>query len=226
MGFVAFISIYLISSFLDFPYTNYPSKGWTTFFIVINTSLTLSALGAFTRIYTKQMEFKYSELYNKADFDALTGLGNRYYLNELLVEEEKYCHDDTGYSLAMLDIDHFKNVNDTYGHNNGDVVLREISALLSDGLSKDIEVGRWGGEEFLIITSHKVKYSDFLKILESKRELIAKHTFVLDDKKQIHCTISAGASTYKNGLQIRDVIKNADDNLYISKTSGRNKISA
>jgi len=223
-GFITYIGIYLLSNYVDFPYTDYPSKGWTTFFVIINTLLTLSALGAFTRIYSKQMEYKYSILYNKADIDALTGLGNRYYLNEVLTEEEQFCNDISGYSIAILDIDDFKKVNDTYGHNNGDLVLRELATLLSSNLPDDIEVGRWGGEEFLVISKHKIKYNDFITFIDLKREKISKHRFILEDRNQIKCTISVGTSCFKQGLEIRNVIKQADDNLYIAKTSGKNKV--
>ncbi len=226
IGSVSYIGIYFISKYVNFPFKNYPSENWASAFMIINALLTFSALGAFTRIYTQQMEFKYSELYNKADFDALTGLGNRYYLNEILVEESQKCNEDKGYSLAMIDIDYFKRVNDTYGHNNGDRVLREVATLLSEGLSKDIEVGRWGGEEFLIVSSCNVKFDNFVQIIEAKRKMISNYKFVLDNNATINCTISAGISTYKNGLEIRDVIKNADDNLYLAKSSGRNKVKS
>jgi len=222
----AFIVTYLFSKYIDFPYISYPSHGWTSVLMIFNAILTFSAIGAFTRIYTRQMEFKYSELYNKADFDALTGLGNRYYLKEILASEENYCHDNTGYSVAMLDIDYFKKVNDTYGHDNGDIVLRDIAAILSDSLPSGIEVGRWGGEEFLFISSHEVHYEDFIKFVETIREKISQHPFILGNEKTIRCTISAGAATYKKDLKMRDILKKADDQLYIAKSSGRNTVIA
>jgi len=223
---IAFVGVFLASKYMAFPFTSYPSPGWSCVLMVINALYTLGAIGAFTRIYTRQMEFKYSELYSKADYDALTGLGNRYYLKELLVSEESKCSDNSGYSVAMLDIDHFKKVNDTYGHDNGDVVLRDIASILSENLPNGIEVGRWGGEEFLIISNTEIHYADFIKLLGAIRKKISQHNFILENNKTIHCTISAGAATYKKGLSIRDVLKNADDHLYIAKTSGRNTISA
>ncbi len=101
---------------------------------------------------------------------------------------------------------------------------KTLANLLSEGLPGNIEVGRWGSEEFLIISPHDVDYKDFINIIDAKREIISKHIFFINNQEPLHCTISAGIATYKEGLTIRDVIKKADDKLYIAKISGRNMI--
>ncbi|MCR4903835.1 MAG: GGDEF domain-containing protein [Butyrivibrio sp.] len=220
-----FIIMFLITKSINIPFADTLPDNVGTALTIINAFLAFSAVGAFTRIYTKQMEYKYSKLHYQADYDQLTGLGNRYYMNDLLTEEEKHSTQREGYSVAMIDIDHFKKINDTYGHNNGDVVLSEIAKILSKYTSDNINVCRWGGEEFLLVSSHRVDYRDFQTILESVRKEISTHLFLLDHTN-IHCTVSVGAAHFYKGLSTQDIIESADNNLYVAKQSGRNKLIA
>ncbi|MCR5100444.1 MAG: GGDEF domain-containing protein [Butyrivibrio sp.] len=220
-----FIALYFIDLYVDLPITDYPSTLISHIMFVINVLITFTAIAKFTLIYTSQMEYKYVELHNQADFDQLTGLGNRYYMNDILQDEELKSTIEEGYSVAIVDIDHFKQINDTFGHDNGDIVLREIAEILSVEASDKIKVGRWGGEEFLIIATHEVKYDDFLKCLENLREQVSKHQFNLNNQV-IYKTVSIGASHYNKSLSVQDVIKNADNNLYSAKESGRNNLVA
>ncbi len=220
-----FIGTYLIHKYVDVPFADHPSDTLVTIMVVVNAFLSFLAVGAFTRIYTEQMEYKYLTLYHMADYDQLTGLGNRYYMNDLLMQEENIGGEDNRYSLAMVDIDHFKKVNDTYGHDNGDAVLCEISQILSRNASDELKVGRWGGEEFLIIGTHNMSYKEFQKRLEKIRVEVEEHIFAIADTT-IRCTISIGAAHYIEGCGIKCIMKDADANLYIAKNSGRNKIIA
>ncbi|MCR5090973.1 MAG: GGDEF domain-containing protein [Oscillospiraceae bacterium] len=225
-GFLIFVALYLVTRYVPLPFQDPPSAAVTTLFVIMNAFITFTAMGAFTGIYTRQMEYQYSELHRQADFDQLTGLGNRYYMNDLLAVEERHSDAVSGYSVAMIDIDDFKAVNDTYGHNNGDLVLRDIADLLSADLPDSFKAGRWGGEEFLVISDSSVSYAEFQRVLETLREKIASHVYLPENEQQIHCTVSIGAARYREGCSVQQVIKKADENLYAAKKAGKNRLAA
>jgi diguanylate cyclase (GGDEF)-like protein len=114
-----------------------------------------------------------------------------------------------------LDVDYFKRVNDTYGHEVGDTVLKELSSLILNCLPANTYFGRWGGEEFLIIT-----FSDGYRLAETVRMMIANHQFSKVD--QITCSFGVAVST-KDCLP-NDLIKRADEALYLAKENGRNQV--
>lgn len=226
IGLLTFISLYFVTKYVKIPISDYPSSSVVSVFVVINSIIGFAGMSAFTTIFVQQMEYKYTQLHRLADYDQLTGLGNRYNMLDILAEEEKKSTSAAGYSVAMIDIDFFKKVNDTYGHNNGDIVLSDLANLLSFNLPEGIHVGRWGGEEFLVISDYQVNYSDFLTLLEQLRQRVSSHVFVFGSENTIHCTISLGAAKYEEGLSIQDVIQHADDNLYKAKKTGRNRLVA
>ncbi len=218
-----YISLYLATKYIDISFSISVPNIISSGFMVINSLTTFVAIVLFTRIYTNQMEIKFKALHNQADFDQLTGLGNRYYMHEILTEEENKCVGNLYYSIAMIDIDHFKFINDTYGHDNGDIVLKEVARILLENAPKDIKVSRWGGEEFLIMATHNIDYDEFTTYLEKLRGQIESHDFSLTNC-DIKCTISLGAASFTQGLSVQQVIKKADNNLYIAKESGRNRL--
>ncbi len=224
LGFAVFVALYLITKYVRLPIEDYPSSQVATGFVIVNALITFSAMGTFTGIYTQQMEYKYVELHRQADYDQLTGLGNRYYMNDILAEEEKTSDAEGGYSVAMMDIDHFKQVNDTYGHTNGDLVLQDIAQILSSTGTEHVKVCRWGGEEFLIACDRTIAYGQFQGILEEIRQKVEAHVFVLEKDQKIQCTVSIGAETFQVGASVQDTIKKADENLYMAKESGRNRL--
>ncbi len=226
IGLITFLSLYFITKYTDLPMHTPLKDDVVTFLMILNTCITFLAMIAFTNIYTRQMEFKFTELHNQADYDQLTKLGNRYYMNDLLESEEKVSKEDAGYCVAMIDIDHFKTVNDTYGHQSGDMVLTELAKLLSNDLPNNIKVGRWGGEEFLIISNHTVSYNDFLVILQDLRQKVEANLFSIENGEKIRCTISIGCAKFHEGYSVQEVIKKADTKLYIAKNSGRNRLIA
>ncbi|MCR4902458.1 MAG: GGDEF domain-containing protein [Butyrivibrio sp.] len=217
--------LYYVTHFLTVPFRDYLPSGVATFLGIDNAVITFFSIALCGFQYTKQMEFKYSQLHNMADFDQLTGLGNRYYMNDILTEYEGQGKKKNEYSVAMLDIDFFKSINDTYGHDNGDKVLVEIANILSSKSTDSIKAGRWGGEEFLIVSGNEVKYSDFKDFMEKIRQEISEKIFTFNNKA-VHCTVSIGVSHSHKGISPKDVIKKADDNLYIAKESGRNRLVA
>ncbi len=150
------------------------------------------------------------ELYQLANQDALTGLWNRRFLFA------QACSTCTARSIAMLDIDHFKAVNDTYGHDGGDAALKVIANILKIYFPDDI-VARFGGEEFCI-QSH-IPFDDFITRIENVRLRIEK-TLIKHNSNTIQVSVSIGVCSNRESLN--DQIKLADDRLYEAKAAGRN----
>ena len=152
--------------------------------------------------------------------DRLTNLFNRHKIDEVLNEEKSRCdrYSDT-FGIIMLDIDHFKSVNDTYGHQVGDIVLKEISNILKSNIRSTDILGRWGGEEFLIICVNSDLEATKV-VAEKCRKAIENFNFTTVQ----HKTSSFGISIYNKNQTIKETITKADDNLYKAKETGRNKI--
>jgi diguanylate cyclase (GGDEF)-like protein len=150
----------------------------------------------------------------EAQIDALTKIYNRGTIEKLFKRMLK----ENGGSVIFFDIDHFKNVNDTYGHEFGDFVLENLSLLVKDNIRSSDLFGRWGGEEFLIILP-KTKYEDALKIAEKLRKIIKNTPF-----KDVKITSSFGVSEFKKGESVEEVISRADKALYEAKANGRDQV--
>jgi diguanylate cyclase (GGDEF)-like protein len=117
----------------------------------------------------------------------------------------------------MIDIDHFKGINDTYGHLTGDNILKELAVLLRENTRQNDLVGRYGGEEFLIMLS-QTSLSQGFAVAEKIREMINQKVFI----QNIHLTVSIGIAEF-NGEKVSELLEKADKNLYAAKKSGRNK---
>jgi diguanylate cyclase (GGDEF)-like protein len=155
--------------------------------------------------------------------DGLTGLYNHRRICELLREEmrraERY---NRPLSVLMLDLDSFKSFNDAYGHPSGDQLLRSVAQLLRSGVRTVDRVGRYGGEEFIIIMPETHKDDAFL-LAERLRSTIEQRAFIVVAGEEIHRTVSAGVASYpEDGLNPQEVIQSADEALYRAKDSGRN----
>jgi len=224
--FSEFIILHFVSKYVEIAIADHPTETISSVMLVVNSFMAFSAVALFTRFYTKQMEIKYFNLHNKAEFDQLTGLPNRYYITEMLHNETDVAGMEKDYSVAMLDIDYFKNINDTYGHDNGDIVLRDIARILSRYTSDTVKASRWGGEEFLIVACCTMNYLEFQAMLEQIRKEIEAYKFVLNNDCTVNCTVSIGAAHYFRGLKAGDIIKGADNNLYMAKNTGRNRLIA
>jgi len=168
----------------------------------------------------QDIESKNLELENLATIDKLTNLYNRRKLEEIIQEEinrcERFKHT---FTLIILDIDYFKDVNDTYGHQIGDKVLAKIANILTTELRKTDFVGRFGGEEFILICPEST-VDKIHQIIESLRLQIANNHF----EKVGYKTASFGLTMYKEKDNIESIIKRADDALYQAKSEGRNKV--
>lgn len=168
-----------------------------------------------------ELNKKQKEIEKMATTDNLTGLHNRHKLIETLNSEKKRADRyDHGFGIIILDIDFFKQVNDTYGHNIGDEILIEFANILKKNSRETDHIGRWGGEEFLIIIpqSDNESLMNFAHIL---KERIENHNF----KHVGKLTASFGVALYKKSEFIKETIARADKALYRSKDEGRNKVN-
>lgn len=161
-------------------------------------------------------------LYNEAQIDQLTGLKNRhafyeYYRRRILPDQGN----DSVY-MIMTDIDHFKNVNDTYGHNTGDAILKHVSDIFHNSLMMDDEVVRWGGEEFIFILRGRTK-EEAAEFAECVRSTIEGSGYEYNGDT-IYITMSFGVNKYCYDRSIDENVKMIDDKLYEAKRSGRNKV--
>ncbi len=155
--------------------------------------------------------------------DNLTGLWNRRFMMEKLKEEEiRFKRCKRPFSLVMGDIDHFKEFNDTYGHECGDRVLCAISAILRRSIREQDVVSRWGGEEFLLLLP-ETGISEALIVARRIRERVASNVLHYDGAP-LKVTMTLGASAYDQQTGIPGSIRNADEALYLGKSQGRNRV--
>ena len=172
-----------------------------------------------TRDVSERKAFE-AELKRLAVTDALTGVWNRRHGEDLFNAELRDAHESgLPLTLLMLDIDHFKSINDRYGHQAGDRVLIEVSRLLQSNLPGTDVVSRWGGEEFVILL-RGADMDDSLPTAEKIRAQIADRVFA--DVGPV--TVSIGAAELKNGEQLDSWLGRADEALYRAKRSGRNAV--
>ena len=169
---------------------------------------------------TQELLEKNGQLELLAVTDKLTGLFNRLKLDKTLTEEvargERY---NTDLSVILLDIDKFKNVNDTHGHEIGDTVLVAIAEILCNHVRTTDLVGRWGGEEFLIVCRGSPQEAA-AAVAEKLRRVIAAHEFSVVG----HKTASFGLAQYRAGDNVKSVVARADLALYQAKNMGRNRV--
>lgn len=167
------------------------------------------------------------EAYNNAYFmyvtsstDGLSGLLNRRTWYE---KSEKFFEIGNSVAFIMLDIDHFKKINDNYGHDTGDVVIKQVSNILIEQTRNNDIVGRLGGEEFGIILINN-NFDDILKIAERIKDNV-QNTTINHNNNSINVTVSIGIAIKDSTINnLKDFIKIGDINLYKAKESGRNKI--
>jgi diguanylate cyclase len=156
--------------------------------------------------------------------DTLTNLFNRRYIPTVLTHEVD-CSIKTGARFGILyaDIDHFKMINDDYGHENGDAVLRQFSELLSRSVRAGDFLFRYGGEEFLVVVAD-VQRTVLCEVAEKIRRGVENTTFKLSDGKIIPVTVSIGAAIHDGHPDYMRTINQADQALYIAKENGRNRV--
>ncbi len=164
----------------------------------------------------------HGRLRDAASLDGLTGAYNRKGIEEVLRREAELARRyRRPLSLVLFDLDHFKSVNDTYGHLHGDAVLTAMIGIVKENIRRTDLLGRWGGEEFLLLTPG-ADQRQAAELAEKLRQLVAAHRFA----EVGAVTISCGVATLLEGDRCVDLIKRADDALYRAKNNGRNAVEA
>ncbi len=158
--------------------------------------------------------------------DAMTGLYNRRFLDEYVEKlQPQILRQKSSVAIFMVDMDHFKMVNDTYGHDVGDTVLKELSKILADNVREGDLVVRYGGEEFIIIAHNIEDEENTISLAEKLRSKVEEKSIDIGNSKTLKKTISIGISLFpKDNNSIWQAIKYADLALYEAKTSGRNRV--
>ncbi|MCH5260154.1 MAG: GGDEF domain-containing protein [Lachnospiraceae bacterium] len=225
-GTIAYLSCKVLSNLITPAYADNISS-WELGLFIFNSVCTYAFLIVFSLIFISEIRFTQTQLRHQneilerlANIDPLTGLYNRrsmqIFLNHAVETDTEFC-------LAMCDIDDFKKINDTHGHDAGDVVLKEISQIMRQYTDNRGYVCRWGGEEILILSNQSME--ETRSMVEKIRRAIANHLFT-SDVKIIRCSVTIGIAAHKSGTDIEDTIGKADNNLYSGKKSGKNRVVA
>jgi diguanylate cyclase (GGDEF)-like protein len=161
-------------------------------------------------------------LKKELQYDELTKVFNRKYFFKVAQEQfEKSKRFSHPFSIVMVDIDHFKLINDTHGHQSGDIVLQEISKILSSSMRKFDIVARYGGEEFILLILANADNS--CGVVEGIRQKIEEHSFC--KSLNLKVTASFGIAGFNDDASLEEIIKRADSALYSSKDEGRNRVT-
>lgn len=189
-------------------------------FVLIVSTLSLQTTRDIKRIYTLEIE---------NITDPLMNISNRRYLDQKLQEEfSKASRYGLAFSILMIDIDHFKNVNDTYGHDAGDTVLKCIGQLIKTLIRESDTVARFGGEEIMILCpltdlNHAAWLAERLRCEIEKKVIVLSETE--KEKSEITVTVSIGGTEYTPDVSTaEDLVKQADIAMYRAKEEGRNRI--
>ncbi|MGE8003365.1 sensor domain-containing diguanylate cyclase [Lysinibacillus sp. NPDC093216] len=167
---------------------------------------------------TQELERAKLELEKLANTDRLTKIPNRVKLDDVLEEALQHAqHQEVPFSIILLDIDYFKEVNDGFGHQVGDLVLMSVAEILQNTIREQDTIGRWGGEEFLVICP-QTTLDDAVKLSEKLRQQLENHQFPVVQRK----TSSFGVTSYVDGDTRNTLLSRCDKALYQAKERGRN----
>ncbi len=178
---------------------------------------------AIVRDITPHKELE-NELRILSEYDSLTGILNRRKIEEHVKQEmSRALRYDRKLSLLLLDIDHFKKVNDNYGHDTGDLALKHLVGVCQGNLRKVDLFGRWGGEEFIVILP-EVGSEGISLVAEKLRKAIEQNPLIIDGTREVPLTISIGGTVYDKSKKPWDALfKQVDNALYQAKSQGRNQ---
>ena len=160
-----------------------------------------------------------AKMTDMAHIDFLTGLYNRRHFFEQI---DEFIKNSNEFAVAMIDIDHFKKINDKYGHDAGDMVLKNISDILKKSIKGSDIAARFGGEEFCIALQD-ISKKDAIGFFIKLKEIISKNKMIIKGDK-INCTVSIGVSFGEKDDDINTLLNNADQALYRAKENGRNRV--
>lgn len=203
---------------------------WLQWLIFTVTAAAFSVTGAGINALRSSLSGKNEELgkaleqvREMAIRDELTGLFNRRHIMEILQQQQALADSgDYRFCLCYLDLDHFKPINDTYGHGVGDQVLRRFARLVHDSLREADYTGRLGGEEFVLVLS-QTGLDEAWQVAERLRQSLEQQSFS-DLHEALRVTVSIGVAEYRMGEQIDDALNRADACLYVAKEGGRNRV--
>lgn len=206
---------YLVKPFESFDYVRE----------TINRALTTSRANRERDELINELRKQNEQLHDLAIRDGLTGLYNRRHSEELLTAEfERAIRYERELSLLFIDVDHFKNYNDHNGHPSGDEALKTIAGILQENTRKSDSIGRWGGEEFVVLapeTSPEAANT----LAEKLRSCVAQHSFPGGESQPNGCvSISIGIANLAGGDTLEKLIQQADAALYAAKSAGRNRV--
>jgi len=170
----------------------------------------------------KKLEVEKQQFEALSTTDVLTGVMNRAGVQQFLQRlfESNFSRNQMG--VMLFDIDYFKKINDSQGHDAGDIVLTEIAKIINEQVRHTDIFGRWGGEEFILICS-QISEERLITLADKLRETIELHSFVIDSQS-IKVTVSIGATKVNATETFETVFKRADKALYTAKNSGRNQV--
>lgn len=193
------------------------------FFYILNTFVVFVSMVSFVTCFVMEingnryaLQLQNEELEKLASFDPLTGLRNR---RSMWQRIKIYQQEEQEFTLILCDIDDFKKVNDTFGHDCGDSVLCKVAQVIKDNCTTECVSSRWGGEEFLILVPGTLE--EGARIAEIIRSQIEK-SHLCYEGKQIPCTMTFGVSQYQQGEPIEKTTARADKRLYYGKSNGKN----
>ncbi len=171
------------------------------------------------------MRQRLEELQELAMHDLLTGIANRRFVEiNLAARLEEFKRYGFDFSVMFIDADHFKTINDTHGHTVGDRILKMISATIANSLRSFDIIGRWGGEEFVVLLVN-TKKDDLFKLTDRLRRLVESSALTLDNGETLKVTVSVGATAAQKGDSVGSLIERADKLMFESKRRGRNMVS-
>ena len=224
---VSFVSCRILSMFFGPLYQPDVSGGVELGIYIFNTLCNFGFLFIVTVIFLVEMQTATNQLQKQnkildtmANIDPLTELYNRRSMHTFLNEVQD-AQDDGPFCLVMCDIDDFKNINDTYGHDTGDNVLREIARIVQSRVEQNGRACRWGGEEMLLLIYGDLEQAH--RISEDIRHAVNSFVFCLGGQR-IHCSITIGVALHQEGDRVDHTITHADNNLYYGKRNGKNRV--
>lgn len=192
----------------------------SSFVKVLNLIITLFSLFYLTNLYLVELRTTREKLDYSSNHDMLTGLYNRRFFESIMKrsKDEK----ETSFSVAMLDVDDFKKINDTYGHETGDRVLAAVSKCIEACLPQDAVAVRWGGEEFVLYLP-QVENSRALEVLETFRTNLSEQE-IYHKGTRVAITATIGLCTGESIADYEEYLRQADEKLYWGKKHGKNQI--
>ena len=213
---VDYIFLFFYSEFNQ-PYYEY-NRLISSILFVVHSVVVFGFVIAFLYVFSSHVLKLEKSILSETKVDKLTNIANR----KALEQYYDTLEDKNNYVLAILDIDDFKMVNDTYGHICGDFILKEIARITQDYLKEEF-VSRFGGEEFVIIVKEVNDYETTCLMLDELRKYIGNYSFDYEGRN-INITITMGIAKFINYKNVDSWVEVADEKLYLGKENGKNKI--